>query len=97
MRYPSVSFLHKCQFSTFCISALKNDCFSFLVKVVNPKNAITLQKVADLYDNAELMSKSNKIIWEEFPKVENDFKELIKEELDYVMSLRKNENVRVHG
>lgn len=74
------------------IEALKRDCFSFLVKVINPKNAITLQKVADLYDNAELLEKSNQIIWKQFNKLESDFKELIKEELDYVMSLRKSQD-----
>ena len=63
------------------------------MKVINPKNAITLQKVADLYDNADLLEKSNCIIWEQFNKLESDFKELIKEELDYVMSLRKSRDV----
>ena len=65
------------------------------MKIVNPQNAVALYKVADLYENNELKLKASKLIWEEFPKVEEEFKDLSKKELQSIVSVKHLEYVSI--
>ena len=64
------------------------------MKVCNVNNAITLHQLAEKYNDENLKIKCNKIIWEKYPQIKNDFQRLSHKEVESVVSLKNIECVR---
>lgn len=63
------------------------------MKVVNPRNVLTIHKVAELCRNSKLAIEASKVIWSRFHEIEYDFKRLHAKDVCSIMSVKGREVV----